>query len=775
MCSDHATTMRQHSVQNMSTRYSSFNGERTHKTNRCLAPSGAVRPPFATLVAMTSHGTTLSEAASKALLREFGVPMADEREVNDPAAAAAAAAQLGFPVVIKLCGDAIAHKTERGLVKLRLGDAAAAQSAAAELLSKATADDGDVSLLVAPMISGNRELIAGIVRDPQFGANVMLGVGGVLAEAVADVVFRPVPLGALDADEMIAALAMQKLLGEFRGEAAVDRSALAAVLMGLSALAAARPDVASVDVNPLIVRADGAPVAVDALVELGEPDTSSASRRQRPTDEQFRALFDPKGVLVTGASTHPGKFGFVSLHNILASGYAGRVYGTNLQGEEVLGIRTVADIAELPEGEIDLVFVCTPASANPSMLRACAAKGVKAAFLTSAGYGEAGDEGRIAEAELVALADELGILLAGPNGQGVVSTPANLCAQIVAPLPPAGRIGVASQSGNFVSSFLNYSRQTGVGISRAVSAGNAAAVTPADYLDWYAGDDATSVSLAYVEGITDGRGLLERFASVAARKPLVVVKGGATEGGARAAASHTGALAADDKVFDGACRQAGVTRAVTVEEAFEAAATFATQPLPKGPNTIVLTTAGGWGVVTSDAIMRDGRLMLMELPADLQAQIDTKLPPRWSRNNPVDCAGGEVRDTIPEVMEMIAAHPDVHAIVYLGIGIQSNQARLMKEGKFHPGNGLERIVAYHERQDERFAEAAHELSVRYDKPILTATELAVADPDNAGPRAVRASGRLCYASGNRAVTALGHLWQYAQFRESRGLNGGVPR
>ncbi|MCY7301100.1 MAG: acetate--CoA ligase family protein [Ilumatobacteraceae bacterium] len=724
---------------------------------------------------MTSHGTTLSEAASKSLLREFGVPMADEREVSDPAAAAVAAADLGFPVVIKLCGDAIAHKTERGLVKLRLGDAAAAHSAAAELLSKATTDDGDVTLLVAPMISGNRELIAGVVRDPQFGANVMLGVGGVLAEAVADVVFRPAPLSTLDAEEMIAELATQKLLGEFRGEAAVDRTALTAVLMGLSALAVARPDVASVDVNPLIIRADGAPVAVDALVELGEPDTSSATRRPRPPDEQFRALFDPKGILVTGASAHPGKFGFVSLHNILASGYAGGVYGTNLQGEEVLGIRTVADIAELPAGQIDLAFVCTPARANAALLRACAANGIKAAFLTSAGYGEAGEEGRIAEAELVALADELGILLAGPNGQGVVSTPANLCAQIVAPFPPTGRIGVASQSGNFVSSFLNYSRQTGVGISRAVSAGNAAAVTPADYLDWYADDEATSVSLAYVEGIVDGRGLLQRFSSVAARKPLVVVKGGATDGGARAAASHTGALAADDKVFDGACRQAGVTRTVTVEEAFEAAATFATQPLPKGPNTIVLTTAGGWGVVTSDAIVRDGRLTLMELPADLQAQIDTKLPPRWSRNNPVDCAGGEVRDTIPEVMEMIAAHPHVHAIVYLGIGIQSNQARLMKEGKFYPGNGLERIVAYHERQDERFAQAAHELSVRYDKPILTATELAVADPDNAGPRAVRATGRLCYASGNRAVTALGHLWQYAQFRESRGLGSGLPR
>ena len=718
---------------------------------------------------MTATGTTLSEAASKALFREYGVPLALEREVTSAAAAAEAADHVGFPVVVKLCGDAIAHKTERGLVKLRLGDAAAVSAAGSELLGKATPQDGAVSLLVAPMISGNRELIVGVVRDPQFGANVMLGVGGVLAEAVADVVFRPVPISEIDAYEMIDGLATKKLLGAFRGEAPVDAPALAAVLMGLSALAEARPDVVSVDVNPLIVTADGSPIAVDALVELGDVATPLAAIRTRPTDAQFRALFEPRGVVIAGASTHPGKFGFVSLHNLLANGFAGGVFGTNLQGEEVLGVRTVADIAELPDGAIDLVFVCTPASTNPDLLRACAAKGVKAAFLTSAGYGEAGEAGRAAEAELVALADELGILLAGPNGQGVVSTPAKLCAQIVAPYPPEGRIAVASQSGNFVSSFLNYSRQTGVGISRAVSAGNAAAVTPADYLDWYADDPATAVSLAYVEGIVDGRGLLDRFASVAARKPLVLVKGGTTANGARAAASHTGALAADDKVFDGACRQAGVTRAATVEEAFEAAATFATQPLPKGPNTVVMTTAGGWGVVTSDAIARDGRVVLMQLPDDLLAQIDTKLPPRWSRNNPVDLAGGETRDTIPEVMEMIAAHPDVHAIVYLGLGIQSNQGRMMREGRFYPDHGLERIVAYHERQDERFAEAAHELSNRYDKPILTATELAVADPDNAGPRAVRATGRLCYASGNRAVTALGHLWQYAEFRQRRGL------
>jgi acetyltransferase len=481
----------------------------------------------------------------------------------------------------------------------------------------------------------------------------------------------------------------------------------------------------------------------------------------------MRALFEPRGVLIAGASTHPGKFGFVSLHNLLAAGYRGKVFATNLQGETVLGVRSVPSVADLPDGEIDLVFVCTPSSANPQLLRDCAAKGIRAAFITSAGYGEAGDEGRAAEQELVALARELGMVLAGPNGQGVVSTPIGLCAQIVAPYPPPGRIAVASQSGNFVSSFMNLGMQTGIGFSRAVSAGNAAMLTVPDYLDWYADDPATAVALAYVEGIADGRAFIDHLRSVAERTPVVLVKGGATAGGQRAAASHTGSLATDDRVFDGACRQAGVTRAATVEEAFEAAATFATQPRPAGNRVVVMTTAGGWGVVTADALARSS-LELIALPPDLLAAIDEKLPPRWSRNNPVDLAGGETRDTIPEVMDLIASHPEVDAVIYLGLGIQSNQARLMRRGPFYPDHGLERIVDYHERQDRRFAEAAAEISERTGKPILTATELSVADPENPGPAAVRASGRLCYASANRAVTALDHLWRDARHRQRRG-------
>ena len=210
---------------------------------------------------------TLSEAASKELLATFGVPFPTERVVSTADDAVAAAGEIGFPVVVKLGGDAIAHKTERGLVRLGLGSAEQVRDAAEALLSAATPDDGDVHLLVAPMLRATRELIAGLHDDPQFGMTVMLGVGGILAEAVADVSFRLVPVTRVDAEEMIDDLALQALLGPFRGEPAVDRAAVADVLLGLSDAAAQRADIASADLNPLLV-VDGRPVAVDALVEV---------------------------------------------------------------------------------------------------------------------------------------------------------------------------------------------------------------------------------------------------------------------------------------------------------------------------------------------------------------------------------------------------------------------------------------------------------------------------------------------------------------------------
>ncbi|MFO7279403.1 MAG: acetate--CoA ligase family protein [Thermoanaerobacterales bacterium] len=210
---------------------------------------------------------TLSEADSKALLAEHGVPFPPERVVATAEAAVEAADAIGYPAVVKLGGEGIAHKTERGLVRLGLGTAEQVRAAAEELLAAARPEDGEVHLLVAPMLRATRELIAGLHHDPQFGMTVMLGVGGILAEAVADVSFRLVPITRVDAEEMIEDLQLQRLLGPFRGEPPVDRGAVADVLLALSEAATRRPEVASADLNPLMI-VDGRPVAVDALVEV---------------------------------------------------------------------------------------------------------------------------------------------------------------------------------------------------------------------------------------------------------------------------------------------------------------------------------------------------------------------------------------------------------------------------------------------------------------------------------------------------------------------------
>jgi acetyltransferase len=717
--------------------------------------------------------STLSEHASKQLLAGYGVHLAREVLVDSPAAAERAAAEIGPPVAVKLCGDGVAHKTERDLVRLHLADGASVRSAAEDLLSRAVPEDGDVGLLVAEMVRGSRELIAGVVRDPGFGPCVMLGLGGVLAEALGDVVFAAAPLGEAEARRMLRGLQTSSLLRKpFRGEPAVDESQLAALLVGLGRLAAERPEVRSVDLNPLIVR-DGIPIAVDALVECGEPEAAAGSASARPAEppsdrevlERFQPLFHPRGVVVAGASSHPGKFGFVSLHNLLRFGYDGAVFPVNREGTEVLGRPTFKSVSEIPDGAADLVFVCTPRDVNVDLLRACEKKGVRAAFVASAGYGEAGEKGRALQRELVQVADELGMLLVGPNGQGVISTPHSMCAQIVAPYPPPGPISVVSQSGNLVSSYLNYAVESGIGVSKAVSSGNSAQATVADFLTYFAADPETGVALAYLEGIADGARFIDAVRRLTARKPLVLVKGGVAAEGARAAASHTGSLATDDRVFDGVLRQLGALRAPTIEEAFEWAATLATQPLPAGRRVVVFTTAGGWGVLAADACAQAG-LDLVPLPEEIVRKIDALVPARWSRNNPVDLAGGETRDTVPQVLDLICAHEDVDAVIHLGIGIQAASANVLKTGPFHPHHGLERIVDFHERQDRRYARAAREASERHGKPVLTATELVHSDRayGNSGPQGVKQEGRYCHASAHRAVRTLRALVDYAEFQ-----------
>jgi acyl-CoA synthetase (NDP forming) len=714
---------------------------------------------------------TLSEHASKEIVAAYGVRVPIERLARDPASAVKAADEIGYPVVLKLAGDGIAHKTERSLVRLGVADARAVESEAGELLALARPEDGEVSVLVAEQVRGQRELIAGFVRDPQFGPCVLLGLGGILAEAVGDAVFAVAPLTRPEALAMLDGLATSHLLTmPHRGEPAIDREALADVLEGLSRMALEHPEIESVDLNPLIVAGDQ-PIAVDALVEERTSAASDSlslleSEPERLSDEaileRFRPLFHPRGVIVAGVASHPGKFGFVTFHNLLRCDFKGDVFGVKPDAAEVLGRKTYSSIDALPEDAVaDLVFVCTPNKVNVELLRACAKRGVRAAFVTSAGYSEAGEEGRALQRELVEVAAELDMLLIGPNGQGVISTPESMCAQIVPPNPPPGRIGVASQSGNLVSSYLNYAVATGVGISKAVSLGNSAQTGLAELLEYFAVDPDTDVALTYVEGIADGRRFRRAAERLTQTKPLVLVKGGARAEGQRAAASHTGALASDDRVFDGLCHQLGILRAPTVEEAFEWAATLATQPLPRGRRVVIFTSVGGWGVLAADACADVG-LEVMALPDAIREAIDERVPPRWSRSNPIDLAGGETRDTIPEVLEIICGHPDVDAVIHLGIGIQAATASFFRSGRFFPDHGLERMAEFHEKQDRRYVEAAIAASQKHDKPVLSVSELIASNPENAGPTALRESGRICYPSAHRAVRALDALTRWAE-------------
>ncbi len=220
--------------------------------------------------------STLSEQASKELLAPFGVPFLPERDVTDADAAVSAGDEMGYPVVAKLNGDAIAHKTERGLVKLNITDSESLRAAATELLAAATPDDGDVSVLIAPMVKSNREFICGMSTDPQFGPTILVGIGGILAEAIADVSIRLAPLSSSDAHEMLGELQMSDLLNEFRGEPAVDRDAMASLLVALSAAADANGEIRSIDLNPVLI-VDGKPVSVDALVEVADSTDGGAA------------------------------------------------------------------------------------------------------------------------------------------------------------------------------------------------------------------------------------------------------------------------------------------------------------------------------------------------------------------------------------------------------------------------------------------------------------------------------------------------------------------
>ncbi len=624
--------------------------------------------------ALAAGRSSLDEQEAKSLLAMYGIPTPAGTVVHDAQRAAAVVEALGAPAVLKALGPDIQHKSDLGLIELDVRDARAARAAYHRIVDRA-AGRADGGVLVEELVPHERELLVGMRRDAQFGPVIAFGLGGIFTEAVADVAFALAPLDDADARALMAGLRAKRLLGPLRGLPRVDTDRLRDILLAVARLAADHPEIVEIDVNPLLVAGTHL-VAADALVILAEPSGDVAPggaatagrqpRRATAPAAHLDAVFAPASVAVVGASGDTTKWGGSVLTNLIDGKFEGAVYPINPRGGEIKGLRAYASPDELPERP-DLVIVALGGAAATPVVRECGRHRVPAVIVIAAGFAEAGDKGLALQHELARTAADGDITLVGPNCMGVLCTSAHLNAVgFVTLRPESGPLSVISQSGNIGTQLLMTAERRGVGVEKFVSSGNQATTDANDFLEYLADDPKTGVITLYLEGLADGRRFYELARATTPRKPVIVLRGGLSALGRRAASSHTGALAGSAEIFRAASRQAGVILAADPDEALDAAALLAYQPLPAGGRVAVVTLGGGWGVLTADLLAEHG-LELAELPPEVVTAVGEVLPPFWSRGNPIDLVA-TVSDGVPEhIIELVAGCDGVDSIITLAL------------------------------------------------------------------------------------------------------------
>ena len=582
--------------------------------------------------ALAAGEYSLDEYDGKKILTEYGIPTANEISANTRDEALAAAQQIGFPVALKVCSRQAAHKSEQGLLELGIVSSAELTTAYDRLLPKAEALGGRI--LIQEMVSGARELAIGLIRDNQLGPCVMFGLGGIFTEALADVTFRLAPLTETEAIEMTAEIKGNRILEGIRGLEPVDMKTLSHCLRALGQIGLQNPAIKALDINPLIIR-DGQPVAVDALVVLEEP-----LRQEKPTEgktSDLQRFFEPQSVAVVGASGTPHKAGNDVLQNILANEFAGRLYPVNPKGGEIMGLKVYPSIADLPDG-VDLAIVILPAAMTPQAIHDCAAKGIKAVVLAAGGFAEVDEQGETLQQAALDAIRETGVRVIGPNTSGHTSTPHKFTSSFF-PLGkiPRGNISYIAQTGNFATHTMRYIKTAEhFGVARVLGLGNKLDVEESEVLEYYARDPETKAIFLYLESFKKPRRFLEVARQVTRSKPVVLLKGGATQAGAKAAAAHTAALASDDRLFDGALRQAGVVRIYDYSHLILAAKSLASMPLPKGNRISFLAPSGAILVCMTDLCQRRWGLDVPELEDQTRQYLQAISPPYIRMRNPVD-------------------------------------------------------------------------------------------------------------------------------------------
>jgi acyl-CoA synthetase (NDP forming) len=616
--------------------------------------------------ALAAKQPTLSEHDSKRILEAYGIPTTRETLVTNPADAEAAAAQIGYPVVLKVCSAAVAHKTEQGLIELGITDSAALKQAFGRLAPKAEQVGGQI--LVQEMVAGSRELVVGLIRDPQLGPCVMFGLGGIFTEVLQDVCFRVAPLSAYDALDMTREIKSRKILEGIRGMQPVDLDELGRCLTGLGRIGLEHPAIREIDVNPLIVR-DGRPVAVDALVVLEAPQPRTKEQEYSPTTG-LKSFFEPAAVAVIGASQTPHKAGNDVIQNILANEYEGRLYLVNPKGGEILGHKVYSSIQDLPDG-IDLAIVILPATATPQTIRDCAAKGIKGVVLAASGFAEVDEQGESLQAETIEAIRETGVRVIGPNTSGHTSMPHKFTSSFF-PLGKIrrGNVSYLAQTGNFATHTMRYIiTGENFGVARVVGMGNKLDVEESEVLEYYGDDPETKAIFMYLESLKRPRRFLEVAARVTRRKPVVLLKGGATREGARAAVAHTAALASDDRVIDGALQQVGVVRVSQYSHLFLAAKALSSMPLPRDNRVSFMAPSGAMLVCMTDYCHRHVGLRVPAVEEATRKRLQEISPPYIRMRNPVDiwpsATVSGVEFAYREGAEAVLKDPNIDAVVMI--------------------------------------------------------------------------------------------------------------
>jgi len=360
-------------------------------------------------------------------------------------------------------------------------------------------------------------------------------------------------------------------------------------------------------------------------------------------------IFRPSSIAVIGASEDERKIGHVVFRNLVKQGFKGKVYPVNPKRKEILGIKCYPSIKDIPD-KIDLAIIVIPARGVPSVVKDCAEHGVKGLVVITAGFREIGEEGLKLEKEIVKLVRSANIKMVGPNCLGVINTLNRMNATFASDLPPSGRVAFFSQSGALGVALIDWAVENDFGFGKFVSLGNKADLNETDFLEYFGKDPETDVILGYIEDIKDGKRFLEVAKKVSKVKPVIIIKAGATEAGARAASSHTGALAGFDRAFSEAFKKAGIIRVNTIQELFETAEIFKVKRFPRGNNLLVITNAGGPGIIAADTADKFGIKLNPMSQKSIEAIID-KLPSNVSLYNPVDIIGDATSERYKIVLE----------------------------------------------------------------------------------------------------------------------------